>query len=163
MPQISQMAATYGGQLFWLLLTFGAIYLIVGRGMVPKIQETVETRDRRIADDLSAARGANEAADRAEEHYRERANSAREEARLLTQQSTANAARETEARVKAVTADLDRQQAEAEQAIAARRSTAMIEIEVVAAEAAQGIVAKLSPVTVTKPEAARAVQAVLHG
>lgn len=163
MPQISQMAATYGGQLFWLLLTFGAIYLIVGRGMVPRIQSTFDARDGRIADDLAAARQANEAADAAEEDYRRRSNAAREEARLLTQVSTAEAALESQARVAEVSRQLDERQAEAEEAIAARRHEAMAEIEMVAAEAAQSIVAKLSPVTVTKPEAARAVQAVLHG
>lgn len=163
MPQISQMAATYGGQLFWLLLTFGIIYLFVGRGMVPKIQGTVELRDRRIADDLAVARAANEDADAAEDDYRRRANMAREEARTMTQDSTTAAAQATQARVAEVSRELDVRQAEAEAAITARRTAAMIEIESVAAEAAQSIVAKLSPVTVTKPEAARAVQAVLHG
>ena len=55
MPQIDQIAATYGSQLFWLLLTFGLIYLVVGRGMLPKIEAPVEGRDARIADDLAAA------------------------------------------------------------------------------------------------------------
>ena len=163
MPQISQMAATYGGQLFWLLLTFGAIYVFVGRGMVPKIQGTVDARDRQIADDLAAARHANERADAAEEDYRRRSNATREEARALTQATVARAASETQERVAAVGRELDASQAVAEESIAARRGVAMTEIEAVAAEAAQSIVAKLSPITVTKPEAARAVQAVLHG
>ncbi len=163
MPQISQMAATYGGQLFWLLLTFGAIYVFVGRGMVPKIQGTVDARDRQIADDLAAARQANERADAAEEDYRRRANAVREEARALTQATVAQAALESQERVAAVGRDLDERQAAAEESIDARRRTAMTDIETVAAEAAQSIVAKLSPVTVTKPEAARAVQAVLRG
>ena len=163
MPQISQMAATYGGQLFWLLLTFGVIYLFIGRGMVPKIEATVEARDQRIAGDLAAARDANAAADRAEEDYRDRANSAREEARGVVQESTARATRATEARMKELGDELDARQAEAEAAIAARKGEAMTQIESVAAEAAQDIVAKLSPVRVTKPEAARAVEAVLRG
>lgn len=163
MPQISQMAATYGGQLFWLLLTFGAIYLIVGRGMVPKIQGTVEARDSTIAGDLAAARSANQRADQAEEAYRSRSNSAREEGRALTQESTSRAARETEARVAAVAAELDRHQSEAEAAIERNRAAALVEIEDVAAEAAQDIVARLSPLAVTKIEAARAVQEVLRG
>ena len=163
MPQISQLAATYGGQLFWLLLTFGAIYFIVGRGMVPKIQATVETRDTTIAGDLLAARQANEAADRAEEDYRTRTNAARDEARALTQATTAEATREAEGRMAAVSAELDQHQAEAEAAIAARRQAARDEIRSVAAEAAQDIVARLSPVRVSEAEAAAAVAAVSHG
>ena len=163
MPQISQMAATYGGQLFWLLLTFGAIYLFIGRGMVPKIQATVEARDQTIGGDLAAAREANEAADRAEETYRARANAAREEARGLTQESTTQAALASQARFSELTAELDNTQAEAEAAIAERRQAAMVQIESVAAEAAQDIVAKLSPLRVTQPEATRAVEAVQRG
>lgn len=163
MPQISQMAATYGGQLFWLLLTFGAIYLIVGRGMVPKIQGTVEARDNTIAGDLAAARLANERADQAEEAYRSRSNAARDESRALTQDSTSRAAKETEARVAVVAAELDRHQSEAEAAIERNRAAALVEIEDVAAEAAQDIVARLSPLAVTKIDAARAVQEVLRG
>ena len=163
MPQISQMAATYGGQLFWLLLTFGVIYLFIGRGMVPKIEATVEARDRRVSDDLAAARAANEAADRSDELFRSRSAAARDEARALVAESTAASTRSTEERMKALGVELDTRQAEAEAAIDVRRQEAMVQIEGVAAEAAQAIVAKLSPLRITKPEAARAVEAVLRG
>ncbi|RZM11681.1 MAG: ATPase, partial [Sphingomonas sp.] len=33
MPQLSQVAATYASQIFWLLVTFGLLYFVVGRGM----------------------------------------------------------------------------------------------------------------------------------
>ena len=163
MPQISQMAATYGGQLFWLLLTFGAIFLIVGRGMVPKIQETVDARDRRISDDLASARSANESASRLEEEYRLGANRAREDARRVTQQSTLASSKEGEGRLAAVAVELDARQEQAEADIARRRDDAVAALDNVVAEAAQTIVAKLSPLTVTKPEAARAVEAVSRG
>lgn len=163
MPQISQLAATYGGQLFWLLLTFGAIYFVVGRGMVPKIQATVETRDARISDDLAAARSANEAADRAADDYRTRSNAARDEARVLTQATATEAAREAEVRMAAVSAELDTHQAAAEMAIDNRRQAAREEIHAVAAEAARSIVSRLSPIQVTQAEAAQAVATVSRG
>ena len=55
MPQISQISEIFASQLFWLIVSFGLIYLVVGLGMVPKIIGTVQARDRRIADDLYAA------------------------------------------------------------------------------------------------------------
>lgn len=163
MPQISQVAATYAGQLFWLLLTFGAIYLVVGRGMVPKIQGAVDARDQRIAGDLMAARSANDAADAAEEEYRRRSNTLRDEARALTQVTVAHAAAEAQARVAAIGRDLGDRQLEAERSIEERRSSALKDVEAVAADAARSIVEKLSSITVTAPEAQRAVQAVLRG
>ena len=55
MPQIEQIASTYASQIFWLLVTFGALYFFVGKLMVPKIQATVDARDTRVASDLAAA------------------------------------------------------------------------------------------------------------
>ena len=65
MPQIAQIDATFASQLFWLIVTFGIIYLVIGRGMLPKIGATVDARDKRISDDLAEAariRAASEAA-----------------------------------------------------------------------------------------------------
>ena len=63
MPQIEQLAATYGSQIFWLLVTFGLVYLIIGRGMARKVVDTVDLRDRTVADDLATADAARAAVD----------------------------------------------------------------------------------------------------
>jgi F-type H+-transporting ATPase subunit b len=42
MPQINQLSDIFFSQLFWLLLVFGIIYFGIARGMVPKIQSTVD-------------------------------------------------------------------------------------------------------------------------
>jgi F-type H+-transporting ATPase subunit b len=105
MPQIAQIATTYGSQLFWLLLTFGLIYLVVGRGMVPKISGTVAARDQRIADDLAAAEAARADADAREEAYRAQVDANRADALKVTQAAKESAARATEVRVKAADAE----------------------------------------------------------
>ena len=83
MPQIAQIGEIYASQLFWLAIFFGAIFLIVGLGMVPKIQGTVDARDARIAADLQEAASARETADRMEEQYRERMDRSRADAARL--------------------------------------------------------------------------------
>ena len=55
MPQLSQLALVYQSQWFWLLLVLGAIYFFVGRGIVPKVEATVDQRDAQIAADLAEA------------------------------------------------------------------------------------------------------------
>ena len=55
MPQLNQLADVAFSQFFWLLLTLGLIYFGIGRAMLPKIQSTVDARDKRIAEDLAAA------------------------------------------------------------------------------------------------------------
>ena len=63
MPQIDQISEIFASQLFWLFITFGLVYLIIGRGMLPKISATVDARDKKISDDLEAADRARAAAD----------------------------------------------------------------------------------------------------
>src|SRR3546814_16821221 len=70
MPQISQLAATYSSQIFWLLLIFGFVFFAIGLGMFPKVESTVDARDKRISDDLEAAKAASARADELEEESR---------------------------------------------------------------------------------------------
>ena len=64
MPQLSQLALVYQSQWFWLLLVLGAIYFFVGRGIVPKVEATVDARDAKIAADLAEAERLRDEADR---------------------------------------------------------------------------------------------------
>ena len=72
MPQITQLPIIFFSQLFWLLLVFGIIFFGIGRGMLPKIQSTVEAREKRIADDLARAQAARTEAEKTEEAWRAR-------------------------------------------------------------------------------------------
>lgn len=60
MPQIAQLLDTWSSQVFWTLIFFGITFFLIGRGMVPKVMETVGMRDKQIADDLAAAQAARE-------------------------------------------------------------------------------------------------------
>src|SRR3546814_3988783 len=79
MPQISQFAESWyaASQIFWVLLTFGFVFFVIGRGMLPKIEATVDARDRKVADDLAAAKAAHAAADGLEESYRQQSDASR--------------------------------------------------------------------------------------
>ena len=45
MPQIAQLPDIFWSQLFWLAIVFGILFFVIGRGMLPKIQATVDARD----------------------------------------------------------------------------------------------------------------------
>jgi len=161
MPQIAQIAAAYASQFFWLFLTFGLIYLVVGRGMLPKVASTVDARDRRIADDLAAAEHARRKADAIEEAYRVSTDASRVEAAKVAAEAKASSARTTEARIAEADRGIAATTMEAERRLGAASASAMSEIEGVAAAAAQDLVAKLSGVAVGRSEASRAVRAAL--
>ena len=163
MPQIVQLPDIFFSQLFWLLLVFGIIYFVVGRGMVPKIQSVVQAREDKIAADLAAAQKAREEAESLEEGYRERMDASRSEAMKLAQASKQEGAKHAEARLKAIDEQVGAKVAEAQGRIRASVQKAMAEIETVAAEAAQELVGKLTGASVSSGEAKQAVKTVLHG
>lgn len=161
MPQIAQLSATYASQIFWILLVFGFIFFVIGRGMVPKVMATVEARDKQIAQDLVAAETARKAADAEEEAWLKRESANRAEAQGIIAQAKAEAAKAAESRLAEVNVRLDAQVTEAEARIAAARDGAMVEIEAVAAEAASEIVARIAGISVDGASARKAAQAAL--
>ena len=157
MPQIDQIAEVYSSQLFWLLIFFGGIFVIVGLGMVPKIQATIDARDEKIAADLKAAEDARTAADSLEEIYRTGIDKGRAEASKLSADAKADAIRNTEKAIakadKAIGAKIDKATAKIVDARAAARS----EIEGVARDAAQAMVQRVAGLTVDADMARAAV------
>ena len=163
MPQIAQIAEIYASQLFWLVIAFGIIFAM-SLTMLPKIQGTVDQRDSQIAGDLAAAEAARKAADAAEEAHRARAEANRAEALKVTQAAKDEAAREAEARLKDADAETNAKVEAAEAQLRAQTDAALADIENVAAEAAQEMVARLSGASVTREQAQAAVKtAMAHG
>jgi F-type H+-transporting ATPase subunit b len=164
MPQIDQIADVYASQLFWLVIFFGALFVIVGLGMVPKVQATIDARDEKITADLKAAEEARGAADVLEEVYRTGIDKGRIEASKLSAEAKADAGRATEKSIakadKAIAAKVDKAVAK----IAEARAAALSEIEGVAAEAAQAMVQRVAGLTVEADAARDAVAKELaHG
>jgi F-type H+-transporting ATPase subunit b len=164
MPQIAQISATYASQIFWVLIFFGFVFFAVGKGMVPKVMATVESRDQQIAGDLAAAEAARRAADAEEESWRVAANQQRGEAQALIAKAKADAASATEASLAKAGTLIDAQMAEADARIAKAREGALGEIEALASEAAGDIVSRLAGITVDAKAASAAVkEALAHG
>jgi len=164
MPQFDQIATTYAGQIFWLLIVFGIIYMVIGRAMLPKIEATVDMRARKVADDLAAAESARIAADATEEAWRTKMAKAKADAQAETAAAKTKAALAAEARVKAADVTAAAKIAEAEVTIRASTELALSSIEGAAAGAAQDMVAKLSGAKITAEAATAAVkQAMAHG
>jgi F-type H+-transporting ATPase subunit b len=158
MPQLSQLALVYQSQWFWLAVTLAAIYLFVGRGIVSKVEATVDARDAKIAGDLAEAERARAEAERTEEAWRSRIGAAHAEAQAAMARSKAAAARDAEERVHAADATITARIEAATAVLGQAREKAWVEIEAAAAQATRDIVAKLAGIEVDE-EAARAAVA----
>lgn len=129
MPQIAQLAEVWSSQVFWTLIFFGLTFFVIGRGMVPKVMDTVALRDKQIADDLAAAQAARDIADEQEEAWRKRENENHAKAQAVIAKAKADAAAKNEKKIAAAQKRLDKKLAEAEQRIGEARGAAMAEVE----------------------------------
>lgn len=164
MPQIAQIAETYASQIFWMLVTFGFVFFVIGRGMVPKVQATADARDAKITGDLDAAKAAFARADEAEADYRTRDAENRAAAQATLAKAKAEAAKASEGKLAAADAEIASQIGAAEARIRAATDAAMAEIETVAVDAARDMVIRISGVQASDEAARNAVKAALaHG
>ncbi|MDB5725850.1 MAG: ATPase [Novosphingobium sp.] len=162
MPQIAQLAETFASQVFWMLVFFGFVFFVIGRGMVPKVMATVESRDRQVATDLAAAQAARTAADSQEEAWRVQANTQRADAQALIAKAKGEAAKATEIRLAAAATKIDAHVGAAEARIAEARQGALGEIEAVAVEAATEIAQRIAGLKVDASSAQSAVKEALN-
>ena len=167
---------TFASQLFWLALTFVALYLLISRIAVPRIGGILEERSRRIEDDFAAAQRMKTESEKALHVYekslleaRNRAqgigNEARDKAhaegeeRRKAQEAKLNA--EAEVNRKAIESKLNVQLAESEKQIAATKTAAMANVRGIAVDAAAAIVERLTGTAPSAPAVAAAVDQAL--
>jgi F-type H+-transporting ATPase subunit b len=131
--------------------------------MLPKIQGTVESREKKIAEDLERAQAARAGAEETEATWRARMDAARGEAARLAQEAKQDSARETETRVKAAADKINLKIESSEKQIREALSAARAEIETVAADATRELVQRLTGLQIDPNEAAAAVKAEMNG
>jgi len=161
MPQIAQIAETYSSQIFWLLLTFGFVFFVVGRGMVPKIQATVDARDSRISADLAAAKASFAKADELEEDWRANENASRAAAQAVIAEAKATGAKASESQLHEADAVIAAHIAAAEAKVDAARVNALTDIEAIAADAAAEMVLRVAGTAVSPQAATEAAKVAL--
>ncbi|MEM8799442.1 MAG: hypothetical protein AAGF15_05125 [Pseudomonadota bacterium] len=81
MPQFDPSLAS--SQIFWLILTFGALYFVMARFALPSVREVISHRDQKIDANVEKARELNEEATRIEQINEERLSHDRAEAQKL--------------------------------------------------------------------------------
>jgi F-type H+-transporting ATPase subunit b len=152
---------TFGSQLLWLAIAFGALYFIASRFALPRVGGIIADRRARIAGDLAEAARMKEAADAAIASYEKSLADARAKAQTIAAQTRDKVSAEAEARRKEVEANLQAKLAAAEQTITATRMAAMVNVQGIAKETAIAIVARLTGKAPTEDAAAAAVKAAI--
>ena len=135
---------TFGGQLLWLAITFGLLYFLLSRLVLPRLTGIIESRRETIARDLDEAAAMKTRAEEAGTAYEKALAEAKARAQALAQETRTQLTAEAEAKRKALEADLAARLAQAESAIAAKKTDAMSSVRGIARETAIAIVERLT-------------------
>ena len=155
MPQFD--FSTWSSQIFWLVITFGLLYLVLTYIILPRIGSGISERGDRIADDLDAAsRMSKEAVQAGKDYDREMA-AAKAKAHNIAETTRKSVDSEIEAEVEAAEAEFATKQASADARISKIRNAALAQIDAVASDTASAIVQKVGNL---KPTAAQLKSAI---
>ncbi|MGO4704709.1 F0F1 ATP synthase subunit B' [Microvirga sp. 2MCAF38] len=135
---------TFAGQLIWLAITFVLLYTLLSKLVLPRLGGILEHRRETIANDLDEAAAMKSRAEEAGASYEKALAEARGRAQALAQETRSKLSAETDAKRKALEADLAKRLAEAETTITAKKTQAMSNVRGIAADTASSIVEKLT-------------------
>ena len=161
MPQLDP--SNYAGQIFWLVITFVALYWVLVRLALPRIADVLEARQQKIDDDLDRAAAAKQEAEKVLAAYDKRLAEGAAEAQGLLRQASDEMAAEAAERHETLAAKLAEDVQAAEARILEAKTKAVRSIGEVAAEVAQSAARRLIGVEVDGKAAGAAVEAAMRG
>ena len=160
MPQLD--FATFPNQIFWLIVTLVAIYLILTKVALPRISAVLAERSGTITNDLATAEELKLQAVEAEKAYEKALADARAEAHKIVAAAKAEIQEELDVATDKADAEIAAKAAESEKAIGEIRASALESVREVAGDTAKDIVAALAP-TAAGSDVSTAVEARLKG
>ncbi len=97
MPQLD--LSTWISQIFWLIITFTAMYVVMSTLILPRMTSILERREQKISGDLKRAEELRADAQNIIEEYTEHLKSAREEAHVIIADATTKVTEEQDIRI----------------------------------------------------------------
>jgi len=148
---------TFGPQLVWFALTFGLLFLLVQRVILPRIDEVMKgRRDRISADENRAEELKGDTQSALADHERAIAE-AKAEAAAITESMRQKLLRELDRERSRHEAEIAAKLVEADKRIAASKAKAMAAIHDMAPDIANAVVARLTGIMVTEADLRRAL------
>ena len=159
LPQFD--SSKFASQLFWLTVFLVVFFIVMRNNALPKIEEALETRSRKIDDDLDKASAHREEAEAAMAAYEKALAMPPNRPRQSTGKCAQEIADSAAARRTALAAKLAEDTKAAEARITAAKEPALANLQDVAIEVVQEVGAKLAGLKVSGADAKAAVAASL--
>ena len=144
--------ATFPGQLLWLVITFGLLYVLVRRVVLPRVGSVIEERKNRVKGDIALAEELKRDTQLALARYTEAVADARSKAGVVANDLRQKVKLEVETERAKIEAESEARISVAEKRIAAAKARALASIDEIASEVASAIVSKLIDEEVTTDE-----------
>ena len=160
MPQLEQLYS-FPSQIFWLVVTFVALFVFLRAVALPKVTAVLDARRRKIEGDLEKAAALKAEAEKALAQYQAAVAKGREEAQALLRKVGDEAQAKAAAAQEALGQKLAQQINGAEERIESARKSALANVERVSAELAQAATERLIGLKVDAAAAQSAVGAAM--
>ena len=141
MPQLNP--EFWVSQIFWLILTFGIMYLALSKLILPKISNNLESRKSQILENIEAAEKQREDSDAKLKEYDEIISKSKLEANSIFNQAREKALKDIGAKREALDKQIDEEIKKVEQEIALLKKGAPEKISKIAIETSTEIIKKL--------------------
>jgi F-type H+-transporting ATPase subunit b len=134
---------TFASQLVWLVIAFVLLYALMAKWALPRVGAIIESRHKRIEDDIAAAAKLKQQSEEALAAYEKALADARARAQGIANETRERQQAEAEATRKRLEGELNVKLAEAEKSIAATKQAAMANVRAIAEDAARAIIERL--------------------
>ena len=141
MPQLNP--EFWISQIFWLTLTFGILYIILSKLILPKISDNLESRKSQILENIEAAEKQRENSEEKLKEYEEIVSKSKMEAKSIFNQAREKALKDISAKKEVLDKQIDDEVGKAEQEIKVLQSGAAEKINKIAIETSSELIQKL--------------------
>jgi F-type H+-transporting ATPase subunit b len=141
MPQLNP--EFWISQIFWLTLTFGILYIILSKLILPKISNNLESRKSKILENIEAAEKQRRNSEEKLKEYEEIVSKSKMEAKSIFNQAREKALKDINAKKEFLDKQIDDEIGKAEQEIKVLQSGAAEKINKIAIETSSELIQKL--------------------
>ena len=141
MPQLNP--EFWISQIFWLTLTFGVLYLVLSKFILPKISNNLESRKSKILENIEAAEKQREDSEAKLKEYEEIISKSKLEAKNIFSQSREKVIKDINAKKEVLDKQIDDEIGKAEQEIKELQKSAPDKINKIAIETSSELIQKL--------------------
>jgi F-type H+-transporting ATPase subunit b len=141
MPQLNP--EFWVSQIFWLTLTFGILYVVLSKLILPKISNNLESRKSQILENIEAAEKQREDSELKLKEYEEIISKSKLEAKSIFNQAREKALKDIGAKKEVLDKQIDDEIGKAEQEIKALQNSAPDKINKIAIDTSSELIQKL--------------------